>query len=931
MKYTADSIKRLAYSIKLNKVIKNGKYVVKNKRVANQLMDDLKKEFDAFYVEEDEKKFNQVFENLFNSPITNSYIKSGFFPNSMEKYGKYIGLGTFSSDFRFELRWLIYCIMYCKNDINAILAKREKYDNFVLLNKYNEALDEIELIEKEYGVSIWSVECKFFLYAKLGKTGRELLNFDNNRFYKSVLNFYELKNRDNVTSDEYFYIVEKEINSVKSNLNPDNSIIEYYNYKLLSVMYNADPEKIMDVFKIVRYGAIFDRYLFFIDICNWLVNQEKNNFLYKTLSKYIMLLEDIKDDTLTSYRFIFDSLEGRKEKYILKSRLEKAKEDFIIGNLESARYKAIELLKLFPNNTEAMSLYVETNILINDGQEFFSETNLGDLLKELSSVYRLSNDRDEAMEKVIKLSICCGQSTWSESIINNVLNRCQEYGKSEFKRTLILSNVQHLDIETLIACLSKEECIKYINDNLNLKDKYISFRKAFLEENFQVATNICKVNLINDLLYLHDLEKTTEEKMKFLHSIDGPDASIAIRGVTYFLSAIDLEIHMDICLKIATDLVVDNILTALFIPLEKIVKYIDNGPDEIRQNICTPIVYYVYAYYFNKSKIDDLGIICEDFFLFQGIEQPSRMDISNYNLKCIIYFLKNVCSTKILDVACLVSNQQERDKERVEILNVLSKIDAQNAKQYEHEIRDITQKLMINAELKIIEENRIHVNVDGMRDTLEEKYKNDFLRYILYREKRVQQLTIPDDKDTGINTIKNVPERILRELIYHIRDAFVSSDEYGLNGYLSLNIRHGTLEDELRSPLYKAKLTTKKDVTTNLYKINSLWTSYINDSDKQVLTNSIINFYNKTENIIAKLKKEYIQISTEEKETKGLFDYHLDEMDMLVLSIKADSINTFDEFVDLIFSHLWNITERNLTNIKKNYKNRNFARLYTCI
>lgn len=54
-------------------------------------------------------------------------------------------------------------------------------------------------------------------------------------------------------------------------------------------------------------------------------------------------------------------------------------------------------------------------------------------------------------------------------------------------------------------------------------------------------------------------------------------------------------------------------------------------------------------------------------------------------------------------------------------------------------------------------------------------------------------------------------------------------------------------------------------------------------------------------------------------------------MDMLVLSIKADSINTFDEFVDLIFSHLWNITERNLTNIKKNYKNRNFARLYTCI
>lgn len=87
-------------------------------------------------------------------------------------------------------------------------------------------------------------------------------------------------------------------------------------------------------------------------------------------------------------------------------------------------------------------------------------------------------------------------------------------------------------------------------------------------------------------------------------------------------------------------------------------------------------------------------------------------------------------------------NSQERDKERVEICNILSQIDPDNLKEYEKEIRELTQKLMINAELKIIEENRIHVNVDGMKDRLEKSYKNDFLRYLFYQDDRVKQLTV---------------------------------------------------------------------------------------------------------------------------------------------------------------------------------------------
>ena len=424
---------------------------------------------------------------------------------------------------------------------------------------------------------------------------------------------------------------------------------------------------------------------------------------------------------------------------------------------------------------------------------------------------------------------------------------------------------------------------------------------------------------INEYLFIRDSRLSVEDKMRYLRPIEGRCASIGIRSMQYFLSVIDLEKHMDIALRISTNLMLDNIFTSLFIPLEKMVKYIDEGPGEVRKNICTPILYYVYARYFNKDKLDDLGIICEDFFLDEDVQLPSKMNIYSYDQKLVTYFLRYVCNLKTMDVACIGNNQLERDKERVEILNVLSQIDADNIKEYENEIREITQKLMINSELKTIEENRIHVNVDGMRSTLDQKYKNDFLRYRYHQEGRIQFVTFFRDGEAGsnINMIQNTPERILNELIFHIRDAFVSSDEYGLNGYLSLNIRHGTLEDELRSPLYKSFLTAKKDIKTGEYTINDYWEQYADESDLDTMRRAITEFYLDTEKIVNKLKKEYIQICTEEKKTKGFFDYRLHEMDILAISLEVQEINDFQEFVDVVISHLWEITERNLEAIKK--------------
>ena len=372
----------------------------------------------------------------------------------------------------------------------------------------------------------------------------------------------------------------------------------------------------------------------------------------------------------------------------------------------------------------------------------------------------------------------------------------------------MISNLQHLDIETMIVSMDEDESVSFITEKLDDNNNYIQFRKALLKQEYKRALALCNIDSIKDYLFVKD-DYSIEEKLKHLCAIEGENASIAIFTVKEFLATVDIEENPEIVLNLAANLVVDNIYASLIIPWRKIIDYIDKGSSEIRKNICTPILYYVFAYYIEKSTKDDLGIVCNDFFLMENIERPSEMHIfeGKYDKKMLVYFLKNVCTTKIMDDAlCIFENTQERDQERVEICNLLTHLDPDYSKEYENEIREITQKLMINKELKIIDESRIHVNVDGIRDRLvnaegagnrfDKSLKNDFQRYLFYRDEKMQQwMQFVHGEDSSYEKyaqLRSTSERLCIDLVLKIRDAFVSSDEYGLNGYLSLNIRHNT-------------------------------------------------------------------------------------------------------------------------------------------
>ena len=80
-----------------------------------------------------------------------------------------------------------------------------------------------------------------------------------------------------------FYIANKEINNVKKYFADAESLIEFYAYKITSLVYEMDEEKILQILWVIRQTSLIDRYLFLIDVYDYIVTLPENNELRLTL------------------------------------------------------------------------------------------------------------------------------------------------------------------------------------------------------------------------------------------------------------------------------------------------------------------------------------------------------------------------------------------------------------------------------------------------------------------------------------------------------------------------------------------------------------------------------------------------------------------------------------------------------------------------
>ena len=498
--------------------------------------------------------------------------------------------------------------------------------------------------------------------------------------------------------------------------------------------------------------------------------------------------------------------------------------------------------------------------------------------------------------------------------------------------------MQKLTIETICENLPKEEAADFLK-SINIKENnYVEFWLEYVLGNFAGAIVRSGLKPLKTFLSLIECEnydafnkELSKEEISLLYKIrianimwDNMSHETYIEeGIDYFLH---LFFHREEYVIIA--------------PIKKFMGYLSDTEYVDKSNLRVPILYFIYTTYFDSEKREDLSIICEDFFYYNNIERPSLMEkcSDKYSKEALIFFLRYICIPQIMGPVLLsIKSSKDLDQERINTCQYLRILDPDNEDIYEQEIRDITHKLFINEGLNSIENSKIHVNTEGIKSRISKSLKSAFNNYVYSRNHKIDAfLEIIKNIEGGENLkiITFDSTQLFNEIIYTIRNEFVSSGEYGLDGYLSLNIRHGTLAAQLRAPLAKYNLLSTYIVESGEYEINLRWLHKVQSyHDKERVIAAIIEFNKETDGIIEYLRKTLIQVSTEEKPSKGVFDYTLSESEISFLQTLESLVNApmylcliSSRIISFIFSKLYSVIFHKYSNIlSMNSSNSQFS------
>lgn len=906
----------------IGKKIVFGYWQIKKGNSKKSMKNELEKCLRLFKSLPDNNEFDEVFNYLFENKVTTSLINANMFPANMKLFGKYKEIG-FSDNLKYELRWHMKCLSAHKILINQFIEKKMQIDQLILLNQYKEALELLEALEYQIGLSYWLLENKIFLWNKLEMNIQTefIKNLDSN-VLSTILSFYNMRCSDEVSSRDYDYFTRKEISRFKR-INPDaKKIISFYNYMIAPFSFDMSDNDILYISSTMNNMPLIDRYLCIIDLCEYILNKSKNEEYRRILKECIYYMEEISDSIVEVFRFMLDTKENRLSNYNIQDPLMPIKNKYIAGDIEECYQDITKRIKENPS-IASFNLYIEVcQLLGKNPAEIEVSDNIKMILKNLNSIYSIDDRYNDAIDAVYKLSFSCIHAGWARDAYNNIIRRSLPYKSEEQKIAVKYTNIQKLTIETVCENLLLVDAIDYL-ENFELSDDlYVVFWKNYILGNINKSISKCGLEPLRILLQL----KNSKDFADFQRELIDNNEIISLYKIRYtkvMWDNMNFETYIEEGIDYFLHLFIQREDIVIIAPMQKFVDYYLSTDTADKSNIRVPILYYIYTTYFEAEKRDHLSIICEDFFYYNNIDRPSLMQISNnkYPKDELVFFLRYICIPQIMGPVLLsIRSSKALDQERINTCQYLRTLDPDNESIYEQEIRDTTHKLFINEGLNSIENSKIHVNTEGIKSKISKNLKSAFNNYLYYRNHAI---------DLVLETIKNMEggeryqiitldtSQIFNEIVYTIRNEFVSSGEYGLDGYLSLNIRHGTLSAQLRAPLAKFKLLTTYMVETEGYAVEEKWLDKVkSQNERNEISKAIIEFNKETDNIINNLKATLIQISTEEKPSEGIFKYELDESNMKTLQMVLTENCEFEDFIDKVFDYLWNITENNLEIMK---------------
>lgn len=339
---------------------------------------------------------------------------------------------------------------------------------------------------------------------------------------------------------------------------------------------------------------------------------------------------------------------------------------------------------------------------------------------------------------------------------------------------------------------------------------------------------------------------------------------------------------------------------------------------------------------FRQNKRPDTSpreMALEDYLDAVGVrivsELLGRNDILSSHPRTILrYFFEQVAMPDNLAGSCKYESSREVEDERMRILRFLVSWEPSRAREYQDEIRRITEGRITENAFQELERTKIRVDIDGVHRELGSSLDSDWAWYLRVRHSQsstiaAAMLDVLSEQEArlGGDKVKVVVFRdstlpILVRLLERVRDVFAFSDEYGLDGYLSVGIRHGTLKGKLRAPVARHQVVLQLLKDHSGYRKSEHWTERcrvhgIHESQSTDLHKLLHAFSSDFDRVIDDLNDSKIQIRVA-RDGAGMFHLVVDDEAAINCAKKITPDTSSDDFVTYAIEYLWGQTDASL-------------------
>lgn len=842
---------------------------------------------------------------------------------------------------RNEINWVILGIKQYQNLIKIFLEYRNVFEHQVLLGEYDKALETLDKVEKEIGVSIWLYESKFLVYELMGNQEKSIFLISNineakqsrkdkgkhseeNGFITLLLHYLSYRSIKDLSALKYDQELFNNFRRNKTDFQRD-----YYNYYLFRlnyyVHYNIDNPAIPLIME--SPNSIIDRYIVLVQVLQSAFLKEEYNDIILSRAQYLYKLTS----DLALLPFIYmKQPELVHDEYFDKKYIQIV-DSYYKGDYYDVISKCKSYIQTDSSNFDVYIFYCNSLSFAGNGYSpiYLNQSPINQICRK---IYDAINEKDNSspLYNLYQLN----KNLYGFTIANGLDYFVKEENNFSKSDNLKLLSIRCFD--PLFSNIFEEQnkALSYLENGINHIGSSISIEHQIRRVKKEITPESVIVDYIADtdnakvFFYNEEYDQSYSSWIAILEKnrYSNPVSQMAIKYA--FDCLVKLEKYQE-AIALFVDEYIKNPISIKkadvnpFINLLKQKKY-----KNIKRTIELPIFVGL-----NSRQDTDKSFILQSFCEYYDVKKPSELfeEITYLDQRKIEAFFYVIVSEDILRHYVYINSTQESLEEQQKILGHLINMQTERETLYKKMLDEVFEELIVYKGTKKMDESKIYANdqaiikyelkdIEGLYDRFMTQYNllesgpsilviDNF--YVPNMNKNSEATLLA----TEVKYTDNAIHQVAYSLYDAVRDKFLFS-KFGLGTYLSTRIRHGVLEGELRSDFVVHNLVLNKE--NEKYVNNEHWrrTYGLDQKTNGELYQILSDFSEQVDNLINVFKSEVLQIKVEECQ-KGFFNYCIDpetlSLDALKIGITAKNS---DEFCQLIMKHLWQITERNLQNIR---------------